>query len=57
MNKLFLMRGREYDKNQIVSIIMKETGRGKTVAYDLVDEAKRCGVLRYHRLTKIYELV
>jgi hypothetical protein len=53
----FLMRGREYDKAQIVSIIMKETGRGKTVAYDLVDEAKRCGVLRYHKLTKIYELV
>ena len=57
MLREFLMRGREYDKSQIVSIITKETGRGKTVAYDLVDEAKRCGVLRYHRLTKIYELV
>jgi AAA domain-containing protein len=57
MLREFLMRGREYDKSQIVSIITKETGRGKTVAYDLVDEAKRCGVLRYHRLTKIYEVV
>jgi hypothetical protein len=57
MLREFLMRGRQYDKSQIVSIITKETGRGKTVAYDLVDEAKRCGVLRYHKLTKIYELV
>ena len=56
MLREFLMKGREYDKGQIVSIIMKETGRGKTAAYDLVDEAKKAGVLRYHKLTKIYEL-
>jgi hypothetical protein len=52
----FLMKGREYEKSQIVSIIMKETGRGKTAAYDLVDEAKH-GVLRYHKLPKTYELI
>ena len=51
------MRGREYDKSQIVSIIMKETGRGKSAAYDLVDEAKKEGILRYHKLTKIYEVI
>jgi 5S rRNA maturation endonuclease (ribonuclease M5) len=56
MLREFLMRGKEYDKGQIVSIIMKETGRGKTAAYDLVDEAKR-DVLRYHKLTKTYELI
>jgi hypothetical protein len=56
MLREFLMKGREYDKSRIVSIIMQETGRGKTVAYDLVDEAKR-GVLRYHKLTKTYELI
>jgi len=55
MLREFLMRGREYDKGQIVSIVMKETGRGKTAAYDLVDQAKG-RVLRYHKLTKIYEL-
>ena len=55
MLREFLGKGREYDKSQIVSIIMQETGRGKTVAYDLVDEAKG-GVLRYHKLTKTYEL-
>jgi hypothetical protein len=52
----FLMKGREYEKSQIVSIIMKETGRGKTAAYDLVDEAKH-GVLLYHKLPKTYELI
>jgi hypothetical protein len=56
MLREFLMKGREYDKGQIVSIVMDETGRGKTVAYDLVDEAKKAGVLRYHKITKIYEL-
>jgi hypothetical protein len=56
MLREFLVKGREYDKSQIVSIIMKETGRGKTAAYDLVDEAKG-GVLRYHKLTKTYELI
>jgi len=56
MLREFLMRGKEYDKGQIVKIIMDETGRGKSVAYDLVDEAKR-GVLRYHKLTKAYELI
>jgi hypothetical protein len=56
MLREFLMRGREYDKSQIVSMIMEETGRGKSVAYDLVDEAKKSGVLRYHKLTKIYEV-
>ena len=57
MLREFLMRGREYDKSQIVSIIMKETGRGKSAAYDLVDEAKKEGILRYHKLTKIYEVI
>ena len=51
-----LQKGREYDKSQIVKIIMKETGRKRARAYDVVDEAKRKGVLRYHKLTKIYEL-
>ena len=57
MLREFLKKGGRYDKGQIVSIIMKETGRGKTAAYDLVDAAKRCGVLRYDKVNKNYELV
>jgi hypothetical protein len=53
----FLIKGREYDKAQIVKLIMKETGRQQSCAYDLVDEAKKRGVLRYHKVSKIYELV
>ena len=52
----FLMRGREYDKNQIVAIIMDETGCRKSTAYNLVRAAAKKGVLRYHKMTKIYEL-
>jgi hypothetical protein len=53
----FLMRGREYDKSQLVSIVMDETGCQKSTAYNLVRAAVKSAVLRYYRLTKIYELV
>jgi hypothetical protein len=56
MLREFLTQDREYEKAQIVSIIMKETGRGKARAYTFVDEAKKSGLLRYHKLTKTYEL-
>jgi hypothetical protein len=50
-----LLRGRQYTKAQIVEVVIKETGRSKTTAYDLVETAKG-RALRYHKLTKLYEL-
>jgi len=35
---------------------MEETGLGKSRAYQIVDEAKRRGVLRYNKMTKTYVL-
>jgi AAA domain len=52
----FLIKGREYDKSQIVTIVMDETGCQKSTAYNLVRAAVKKGVLRYHKMTKIYEL-
>ena len=57
MLRELLIKGKEYDKGQIVKIIRDETSRAKSVAYDLVALARKRGVLRYHKLTKIYELV
>jgi hypothetical protein len=51
-----LERGREYDKQQIVTVVKEETGLAKSRAYQLVDQAKARGVLCYSKLTKIYVL-
>jgi len=56
MLREFLTKGREYDKQQIVTLVRQETGLGKSSAYQLVDRAKAHGVLRYSKLTKIYAL-
>ena len=52
-----LEKGRQYDRGQIVKIIKKEIGLKQTAAYKLVERATQSVVLRYHRLTKIFELV
>jgi hypothetical protein len=52
----FLEKGKRYKASQVASIIMKETGRSRTVAYDLVRTAKRRAILHYHKKTKDYEL-
>jgi AAA domain len=51
-----LMKNRQYDKSQVVAIIIDETGCQKSTAYNLTRKAVKKGVLRYHKTTKIYEL-
>ena len=51
-----LAKNREYDKKQIVALIMEAKGREKTTAYDLVDEAVARKILRFNKQTKIYAL-
>jgi hypothetical protein len=51
-----LEKGREYDKGRIVDLIMEEKGVKQSRAYQLVDQAKARGVLRYSKITKIYAL-
>jgi hypothetical protein len=51
-----LETGKRYKKAKIVSIIMDEKGRSKTVAYDLIDVAIRRAILLYHKSAKEYEL-
>jgi hypothetical protein len=51
-----LEKGREYDKAKIVAQIMEETGLAKTRAYELVDQAKARGVLRFNSRIKTYVL-
>ena len=51
-----LSRGREYDKKQIAAFIIEETGLGKSRAYQIIDEAKRRGVVHYNKMIKTYVL-
>jgi hypothetical protein len=52
-----LKKGGKYDKGQLVSIIIDETGCGKSAAYNLVRRAVKSRVLRHDKLMKSYELV
>jgi hypothetical protein len=52
----FLKKGGQYEKGQLVSIIMDETGCQKTAAYSLVRKAVKKGVLRLNKTLKTYEL-
>jgi len=51
-----LQKGREYEKKQIVAIIIEDKGIGKARAYEIVDEAYIRKILRYNRTIKTYEL-
>jgi hypothetical protein len=51
-----LATNREYDKKQIVALIIEAKGVSKTTAYDLIDEAEKRRILRYNKQTKIYAL-
>jgi hypothetical protein len=52
----FLEKGKRYKASQVASIIMKETGRAKPTAFDLMRTAKRRAILRHYKKTKDYEL-
>jgi PHD/YefM family antitoxin component YafN of YafNO toxin-antitoxin module len=51
-----LARGREYDKKQIVALLIDETGVSKARAYEIVDEGKAAGILRFNKTIKTYAL-
>jgi hypothetical protein len=51
-----LEKGREYEKKQIVAILIDENGIGKTRAYELVNQAKARRILRINTVMKTYAL-
>jgi hypothetical protein len=51
-----LQQGREYDKGQIAKRIMDYAGVQKTRAYDVINQATKSGILKCHKLTKLYVL-
>jgi hypothetical protein len=51
-----LKKGREYEKKQIVALIIEDKGVSKARAYEIVDEAYTRKILRYNRTIKTYEL-
>ena len=53
----FLKQGGQYHRNQLVSIVMDETGCQKSAAYNLVRRAVKNRVLRHDKLMKSYELI
>ncbi len=51
-----LQKGREYEKKQIVALIVDDKGVSKARAYEIVDQAHARKVLRYNKTIKTYEL-
>jgi VirE-like protein/AAA domain-containing protein len=52
-----LQRGSKYDKSQLVSIIIEDTGCRKTAAYSLVKRAVKKAILHLNKKDKNYELL
>jgi hypothetical protein len=51
-----LKMGQQYEKKQIVALIIEDKGVSKARAYEIVDEAYTRRILRYNRTIKTYEL-
>jgi AAA domain len=51
-----LQKGREYEKKQIVALIIEDKGVSKARAYQIVDQAHARKILRYNQTIKTYEL-
>ncbi len=45
----------ELEKKSLVKLITDETGCGRSRAYELIDEAKQHGILRFNKTTSTYE--